>query len=99
VTNKAWDISVSKTGFINAAGKCLVMKATVAKRDVIIVLLDSFGKYGRVNDAILAKNWIDGMPFNTFQVAKHKVQRVSKRFAKATYGNKKFKNIQWAKYP
>ena len=38
-----WHIGLSKTGFINEAGHCLVMQAQVAQRDVIIVLLDATG--------------------------------------------------------
>ena len=39
--NQDWDIGVSKTGYINEAGRCLVMQASIAERKVIIVLLDS----------------------------------------------------------
>jgi len=51
VGSGAWDIGLSKTGFINEAGRCLVMQATLAGRGVIIVLLDSWGKYSRIADA------------------------------------------------
>jgi D-alanyl-D-alanine endopeptidase (penicillin-binding protein 7) len=51
VRNSDWDIKVSKTGFINEAGECLVMLARIQGRDLAIVLLDSQGKYSRVADA------------------------------------------------
>jgi D-alanyl-D-alanine endopeptidase (penicillin-binding protein 7) len=54
-----WEIGVSKTGFINAAGRCLVMQATVAARSVIIVLLDSVGRYTRIGDANRIRQWLD----------------------------------------
>jgi D-alanyl-D-alanine endopeptidase (penicillin-binding protein 7) len=54
-----WEIGVSKTGFINAAGRCLVMEAKVATRTLIIVLLDSVGKYTRIGDANRIRQWLD----------------------------------------
>jgi len=47
-----WDIKVSKTGFINEAGECLVMMARIDGRNVAIVLLDSQGKLSRIGDAV-----------------------------------------------
>ncbi|MCD0502544.1 D-alanyl-D-alanine endopeptidase, partial [Bordetella petrii] len=47
-----WDIKVSKTGFINEAGECLVMLARINGRDVAMVLLDSQGKLSRIGDAV-----------------------------------------------
>jgi serine-type D-Ala-D-Ala endopeptidase (penicillin-binding protein 7) len=60
VRNTSWDIGLSKTGFINEAGRCLVMQATLNLRPVIIVLLDSWGKRTRVVDANRIKRWMDG---------------------------------------
>jgi D-alanyl-D-alanine endopeptidase (penicillin-binding protein 7) len=54
-----WEIGLSKTGFINAAGRCLVMHVTVATRSVIIVLLDSVGKYTRIGDANRIRQWLE----------------------------------------
>lgn len=59
VKNASWDIGVSKTGYISEAGRCLVMKATISKRPVIIVLLDSWGKRTRVGDANRIKKWME----------------------------------------
>jgi D-alanyl-D-alanine endopeptidase (penicillin-binding protein 7) len=59
VKSSDWDISVSKTGFIREAGKCLVMLATIASRPVIIVLLDSYGRLTRVGDAMRVKHWLE----------------------------------------
>lgn len=47
-----WDIKVSKTGFINEAGECLVMLTRVNGRDLAIVLLNSQGKFSRIGDAV-----------------------------------------------
>lgn len=59
VRGGSWEIAISKTGFINAAGRCLVMQATVAARSVIIVLLDSVGRYTRIGDANRIRHWLD----------------------------------------
>jgi D-alanyl-D-alanine endopeptidase (penicillin-binding protein 7) len=54
-----WHIGLSKTGFINEAGHCLVMQAQVAQRDVIIVLLDAMGTNRRAGDAARIKEWLE----------------------------------------
>jgi D-alanyl-D-alanine endopeptidase (penicillin-binding protein 7) len=58
VKNPSWNIIVQKTGYISEAGKCLVMNAVIEGRSVVIVLLDSFGKYTRVADAQRIKSWM-----------------------------------------
>ena len=55
----AWHIDVSKTGYISEAGRCLVMQARIAAKPVIIVLLDSWGRYTRIGDANRIKKWIE----------------------------------------
>jgi len=59
VTKPAWNIVVQKTGYISEAGKCLVMKAIIDGRAVVIVLLDSFGKYTRTADANRVRKWLE----------------------------------------
>jgi serine-type D-Ala-D-Ala endopeptidase (penicillin-binding protein 7) len=59
VRNQSWDIGLQKTGFINEAGECLVMQATVNGRPVIMVLLDSYGKYSRFADAGRLRSYLD----------------------------------------
>jgi len=54
-----WDIGVSKTGFINEAGHCLVMQTNIAEQKVIIVLLDSIGRWGRIGDAQRIRKWLE----------------------------------------
>ncbi len=54
-----WEIGVSKTGFINEAGHCLVMQTKIAQQKVIIVLLDSMGKYSRIGDAQRIRKWLE----------------------------------------
>jgi D-alanyl-D-alanine endopeptidase (penicillin-binding protein 7) len=67
VHNPQWQIGLSKTGYLSAAGRCLVMQAWVAGKPVVMVLLDSTGKMTRVGDANRIKRWMEGetMPRNT----------------------------------
>ncbi|QEI07032.1 D-alanyl-D-alanine endopeptidase [Pigmentiphaga aceris] len=59
VKNPSWDISVSKTGFINEAGRCLVMLTSIEGRDLAIVLLDSAGTMTRTADAVRIRQWVE----------------------------------------
>jgi len=59
VKNPTWEIGLSKTGYISEAGRCLVMQARIAARSVVIVLLDSWGKYTRIGDANRIKKWLE----------------------------------------
>ena len=61
VANPTWNIIVQKTGYISEAGKCLVMEAVIEGRNVVIVLLDSLGKYTRVADAKRVKSWMESL--------------------------------------
>jgi serine-type D-Ala-D-Ala endopeptidase (penicillin-binding protein 7) len=54
-----WQIGLSKTGFINEAGRCLVMQATIAGEPMILVLLDSSGKLSRIGDANRIRKWME----------------------------------------
>ena len=59
VANPTWNIVVQKTGYIAEAGKCLVLAAVIEGRSIVIVLLDSLGKYTRVADAKRIKTWME----------------------------------------
>jgi D-alanyl-D-alanine endopeptidase (penicillin-binding protein 7) len=59
VKNPSWHIGLSKTGYISEAGRCLVIQATIASTPMVIVLLDSWGKYSRIGDANRIKKWIE----------------------------------------
>ena len=59
VRNSHWDIGLSKTGYISEAGRCLVMRVRLASKDLIVVLLDSWGKQSRVGDANRIRRWLE----------------------------------------
>lgn len=62
-----WQIGLQKTGYISEAGQCLVMQARVAGRKVIMVFLDSTGKYSRLADAERVRRWVENeRPAATF---------------------------------
>jgi len=54
-----WDIGLSKTGYIREAGRCLVMRVRLASHDLIVVLLDSWGKQTRIGDANRIRKWLE----------------------------------------
>jgi D-alanyl-D-alanine endopeptidase (penicillin-binding protein 7) len=58
VRSSSWDIGLQKTGYISEAGRCVVMQAELAGRKLIMVLLDSAGKYSRIGDAERLRRWL-----------------------------------------
>ncbi|NMG64510.1 D-alanyl-D-alanine endopeptidase [Azoarcus indigens] len=69
VRSPDWEIAVSKTGYINEAGRCLVMKAWMHKQPVVIVLMDSVGRYTRTADAQRVRKWLEAAGGERFVVA------------------------------
>jgi len=59
VRNPAWNIQVTKTGFINEAGHCLAMLTVVDNRPVAMVLLGTFGKRTHIGDATRVRRWLE----------------------------------------
>ena len=58
IFNRGWDIVLQKTGYINEAGHCLVLNTVVQGRNVIVVLLDAWGKYSHFGDAERIRYWM-----------------------------------------
>jgi len=65
VRSPQWDIGLQKTGYISEAGRCLVMQASLAGRKLIMVFLDSAGKYSRIADAERVRRWVSQLPVST----------------------------------
>ena len=59
VANPAWQVDVQKTGYIPEAGRCLVMQTVIDGRPVVMVLLNSYGKYTRIADAKRVRTWVE----------------------------------------
>ena len=53
-----WDIALQKTGYISEAGRCVVMMASMAGRELIMVLMDSAGSQSRIIDAERLRKWV-----------------------------------------
>jgi serine-type D-Ala-D-Ala endopeptidase (penicillin-binding protein 7) len=62
VSSPQWDIGLQKTGYISEAGQCLVMQAKVSGRKLIMVFLDSAGKFSRIADAERIRRWVEKGP-------------------------------------
>lgn len=84
VRNPSWEIGLQKTGYISEAGRCLVMQAQLAGRKLIMVLLDSAGRYSRIGDAQRIRRWLDSLPAVTPQaVASRETRPVAQPAAPA----------------
>lgn len=59
VRSSQWDIELSKTGYISQAGRCLVMRVHLGSKDLIVVLLDSWGRQSRIGDANRIRKWLE----------------------------------------
>ena len=59
VRSPEWAISVSKTGYISEAGRCLVMQTWLRQQPVVMVLMDSYGRYTRTADAKRVRKWLE----------------------------------------
>jgi len=58
IHRQSWDVVVSKTGYLDEAGRCLVMMTDIDGQQVAMVLLDSFGKLTPIGDAGRVKRWL-----------------------------------------
>ena len=59
-----WNIGLSKTGYISEAGRCLVMQAQISGKSVVMVFLDSMGKFSRIGDAERIRKWMEAGNFS-----------------------------------
>lgn len=59
VKNDDWAVQLSKTGFINEAGRCLVMVTRIDGHEVAMVFLNSQGRYSRIGDAVRVRNYLE----------------------------------------
>lgn len=58
VKNPDWDVRLSKTGYTDEAGRCLLMRAKPDQQELAIVLLNSVGKRTPVGDANRIRKWL-----------------------------------------
>ncbi|HEX8787883.1 MAG TPA: serine hydrolase [Telluria sp.] len=64
---KGWDIGLSKTGFTNEAGRCLIMRIKAAGHNATMVLLNAGASSVRVLDALNVRRHVlgDESPMST----------------------------------
>lgn len=67
VRDPSWAIGLQKTGYISEAGRCVVMQAQMAGRKLIMVLLDSAGRYSRIGDAERLRAWLTSAALSSGQ--------------------------------
>jgi D-alanyl-D-alanine endopeptidase (penicillin-binding protein 7) len=58
VRSSRWDVDFSKTGYIADAGHCLLMRAEIADRPIMMVLLNSWGTLSKYGDANRIRKWL-----------------------------------------
>ena len=76
-----WSIQLTKTGFTNKAGHCLVMRTRMDGRPVAFVVLDAYGKYTHMADANRLKKWLETGKISPVPAAalSYKAQKLSQR--------------------
>ena len=81
-----WNIHLTKTGFTNEAGHCLVMRTEMAKRQVAFVVLDAYGKYTHMADANRLRNWLETGKVTPIpaEAKQYKKQRSQQQLAKVS---------------
>jgi D-alanyl-D-alanine endopeptidase (penicillin-binding protein 7) len=99
VKNTAWDIQLQKTGYIREAGRCVVMLANIASRPMVIVLLDSIGKYTRLGDAQRVKYWLETGETLALPTMAKVAKQVAKSKAKGARGTMQPRVASGAKVP
>ncbi|MCY1187272.1 D-alanyl-D-alanine endopeptidase [compost metagenome] len=85
--NPKWDVRLTKTGFTNEAGHCLVMVTVMNGRPVALALLDALGKRTHVGDATRIRTWLETGKTSPVPASalRYKVQRNQLRQVTATY--------------
>ena len=57
---KGWDIGLSKTGYIQEAGRCLIMSIKAGGKNATMVLLNAGASSARIMDALNIRRFING---------------------------------------
>jgi serine-type D-Ala-D-Ala endopeptidase (penicillin-binding protein 7) len=75
VGRSGWDIQLSKTGFTQEAGRCLIMRMQAAGKHVILVLLNAKESTARMLDAENVQRYMAGLPMLAAKVVSHPASR------------------------
>jgi D-alanyl-D-alanine endopeptidase (penicillin-binding protein 7) len=74
VANPDWEIGIQKTGYITEAGRCLVMQANIEGRPIVMIFLDSKGKFSRIADARRIRKWLETQQPQNIASAPHSIE-------------------------
>ena len=85
---KGWDIGLSKTGYTEEAGRCLIMRIKAAGKNATLVMLNAHSSSSRILDALKIRRFINGGKDPVIVKAKSSVRKVSSR-KRAKAANKK----------
>jgi len=92
---KGWDIGLSKTGYINEAGRCLIMNITANGKNATMVLLNASASSARILDALNIRRFITGEQAPVVARASNRAPRYkafsSRAKLKATAGGPRIK--------
>lgn len=58
IANPQWEIVLQKTGYISEAGRCMVMHTVIEGRELVMVILNTHGKFSRATDASRIRKWL-----------------------------------------
>jgi len=81
---KGWDVGLSKTGYTQEAGRCLIMSIKAAGKNATMVLLNAGASSARVLDALNIRRYISGEEASNGRVARSSPIRVASRAASRT---------------
>ena len=73
---KGWDVGLSKTGYTEEAGRCLIMRFKSAGKNATLVLLNAKANSARLMDAFNIRRFVEG------PIEKPKVMKASARSKK-----------------
>ncbi len=84
-----WNIQLTKTGFTNNAGHCLVMRTVINQRPVSLVVLDAFGKYTHFADANRLRSFLETGKITAVpsSALSYKKQKAAQMASNAAAGN------------
>lgn len=81
VHRKSWGVGISKTGYLDDAGRCLVMTSQMNGRKVVTVFLDSLGTRSPIGDAGRVKRWLaDGSKGSVARAAREYAQKKNEAY-------------------
>jgi len=75
---KGWDIGLSKTGYTEEAGRCLIMRINAAGRNATMVLLNAGGSSVRISDALNIRRMMTGQDEPRVMKAAAKARKAAK---------------------